>query len=69
MFASKTTSSLKNIKILRPKVTKFLRMWLKKFCEYGPSGRFNQHYAGSFCASIFRLNIRTGIRHSITYSA
>ncbi len=32
----KTTFSLKNIKILRPKDTKSLQVWPKKFCDYGP---------------------------------
>ena len=34
--ASKTTFSLKNLKILRPKVTKNLTNLLKKFCEFPP---------------------------------
>ncbi len=34
--ASKTTFSHYNIKILRPKVTKYLTNLLKKFCEFRP---------------------------------
>ena len=34
--ALKTTFSLKNLKILRLKVTKILRICLKKFCEFPP---------------------------------
>ncbi len=34
--ASKTTFSLNNLKILRPKVTKNLTNLLKKFCEFSP---------------------------------
>ena len=33
-YASKTTFCLKNLKILRPKVTKILRICLKNFCEF-----------------------------------
>ncbi len=32
----KNSFSFKNLKMLRPKVTKTLRIWHKKFCEYGP---------------------------------
>jgi len=34
--ASKSTLSLKNLKILRPKVTKNLTNMPKKFCEFPP---------------------------------
>ncbi len=34
--ASKSTLSLNNLKILRPKVTKNLNNLLKKFCEFTP---------------------------------
>jgi hypothetical protein len=34
--ASKSTLSLNNIKILRPKVTKNITNWRKKFCESPP---------------------------------
>jgi len=36
MSASKTTFSFKNLKILRPKVTKNLMNLIKKFCEFPP---------------------------------
>jgi len=36
MSALKATLSPKNLKILRPKVTKILRNCLKKFCESPP---------------------------------
>jgi len=32
----KSTLSLNNLKILRPKVTKNLTNWPKKFCEFPP---------------------------------
>ena len=35
--APKMTFSLKSPNILRPKVTKILRICLKKFCEFPPS--------------------------------
>jgi len=34
--ASKTIFSLNNLKILRPKVMKYLTNLLKKFCEFPP---------------------------------
>jgi len=34
--ASKSTLSLNNLKILRPKVTKYLTNLRKKFCEFPP---------------------------------
>jgi len=37
IFASKTTLNLKNLKILRSKVTKNLTNLPKKFCEFPPS--------------------------------
>jgi hypothetical protein len=37
IFASKSTLSLKNLKILRPKVMKNLANLPKKFCEFPPS--------------------------------
>jgi len=36
IFASKTTFSCYNLKILRPKVTKNLTNLRKKFCEFPP---------------------------------
>ncbi len=36
IFASKSTLSLNNLKILRPKVTKNLTNLPKKFCEFPP---------------------------------
>jgi hypothetical protein len=36
VFAKNNTSSLKNLKILRPKVTQSFRIWVKKFCESRP---------------------------------
>jgi len=34
--ASKSTLSLNNIKILRPKVTKILQIWLRSFVNFHP---------------------------------
>ncbi len=36
VFAKNDIFSLKNLKILRPKVTQSLRIWLKNFCESRP---------------------------------
>ncbi len=40
--ASKSTTPLKSLKILKPKVTKNLRSLHKKFCKFQPSSMINE---------------------------
>jgi hypothetical protein len=37
IFVLKSTFSLKDLKILRPKVQKFLRIWVKSFVNIHPA--------------------------------
>jgi len=50
--ASKTTFSLNNLKILRPKVTKNLKNLLEKFCEFPHCG-LNQLTSNFYSSLIF----------------
>ncbi len=52
IYALKTSFSLYNLKILRPKVTKNLTKLLKKFCEFRP--RFLRRFCYSLAHSFFR---------------
>jgi len=60
--ASKTTFSLNNIKILRPKVTKNLTNLLKRFCE-PPPGSFSE-----FPNSLYKYNLRHKVHYLLLFT-
>jgi hypothetical protein len=67
MFVSKTTFSLKTSRYLGLKLRKSYEYGLKSFVKMAPGVDLINIMREAFVP--VRLNIRTGIWHSITYSA